>query len=320
MVQKKKHMARGLAVRGLTASCESLQAKMQNITLGNAAKEQSIASLQKEILALKTKVKELCRKKQGYPADLPERSYRQYIWLAFMNDDKWLERHLGALRNIITTAKVLGPNPNFQIRFENTSYLFRGAKKKEAFELVVNEGFILADATLYQEIIDACFRNKSKGMQKIRDFSRSAKYKLVMKAMWQHTAQSSVSTKGHYFNLMALFTSVNQKYFQGKMHAPRLVWSARKSVRRLGYYHPDTDTITISQCLDQAQTPRYAAEYIMYHEMLHKHLGLKRANSRRMAHTSTFKQMEKQFTYYKEAEAFIAHLGKKRNSGRTPAI
>jgi len=229
-------MARGLAVRGLTASCESLQAKMQNIALGNAAKEQSIASLQKEILALKTKVKELCRKKQGYPADLPERSYRQYIWLAFMNDDKWLERHLGALRNI---------------------------------------------------------------------------------AMWQHTAQSSVSTKGRYFDLMALFTSVNQKYFQGKMHAPRLVWSARKSVRRLGYYHPDTDTITISQCLDQAQTPRYAAEYIMYHEMLHKHLGLKRANSRRMAHTSTFKQMEKQFTYYKEAEAFITHLGKNRKNIKT---
>ena len=88
----------------------------------------------------------------------------------------------------------------------------------------------------------------------------------------------------------------------------RLEWSYRKSYRRLGYYHPDTDTITISRIFDTSEIPSLALEYVLYHEMLHKHLGLKESNGRRYAHTHAFKQAEKRFPGAEKAEEIIMTL------------
>ena len=41
-----------------------------------------------------------------------------------------------------------------------------------------------------------------------------------------------------------------------------------------GYYDPHSNTITINRRFDTADTPRVLVEYVMYHEMLHQHLGV----------------------------------------------
>ena len=83
-----------------------------------------------------------------------------------------------------------------------------------------------------------------------------------------------------YFDLKVLFIDINHEYFKGKLEQPRLMWSARRSKRRLGYYDPQSNTITISRRFDTEDTPRLLVEYILYHEMLHQHLGTREVNGR----------------------------------------
>ena len=304
-------MANGLAVRGLIAACGRLHTDMQAL-VNKEITHTEISTLHNEIAHLGSDIEKICKKRKANIADLAERSYRAYLWLKFFEERNWLERHMEALRRIHTLSKNSYAQQDLLIRFENSSFLFRGTKKKKVFELTIHEGFILADDGVYEEILAACFSKKRNALHKVRDFGRSAKYKLVMKQLWVHSAQSRVSTMGEQFDLQQLYDAINQQYFKGSMQAPRMVWSTRSSIRRLGYYNPDTDTISISHNLDQESVPRFVVEYVLYHELLHKKLGLKPVNARRMAHTGTFKRMEKQFERYQEAEDFIRQMGKNR--------
>ena len=59
-------------------------------------------------------------------------------------------------------------------------------------------------------------------------------------------------------------------------------------------------------------------DYVMYHEMLHKKHKFRNVGNRSMHHTGKFKQKEKEFEGYYEAEEGIKRLirkNKRRNMG-----
>ncbi len=47
--------------------------------------------------------------------------------------------------------------------------------------------------------------------------------------------------------------------------------------------------------------PAYAVDFVMYHELLHKQLGVKVVNGRRYAHTPAFREAELAFKRYDDA-------------------
>ena len=53
------------------------------------------------------------------------------------------------------------------------------------------------------------------------------------------------------------------------MGRPLLTWSGHVAKRSLGHYDPAHNTIVVSRVFDRKKTPRYAVEYLLYHEMLH---------------------------------------------------
>jgi len=55
-------------------------------------------------------------------------------------------------------------------------------------------------------------------------------------------------------------------------------------------------------------SPRYAVEYLLYHEMLHLKHPVKLRGLRRCVHPRAFKDEEKLFPQLKEAQAFIKRL------------
>ncbi len=87
------------------------------------------------------------------------------------------------------------------------------------------------------------------------------------------------------------FHRVNEKYFDGFMDRPNLVWGGPSS-RKLGSYEYATNTIVISTLFE---TEYYLLDYIMYHELLHKKLKFHDKNGRSYHHTKKFKEKEKQF-------------------------
>jgi len=89
---------------------------------------------------------------------------------------------------------------------------------------------------------------------------------------------------------------------------PRMSWSPTKTRRILGHYDPAHNAIVISRIFDQSSVPRYAVEYIVYHEMLHLKHPVRLRGSRRCVHSAEFQAEEKLFPRVEEAEAFLKRL------------
>ena len=52
--------------------------------------------------------------------------------------------------------------------------------------------------------------------------------------------------------------------------------------------------------------PLYVLDYLVYHELLHKHLGIgRRADGQRNMHGRDFRQWDRRFAEFKEAQIFI---------------
>lgn len=105
------------------------------------------------------------------------------------------------------------------------------------------------------------------------------------------------------------FRRINEKYFEGLMPTPNLVWG-QDSIRKLGHYEYATDTVVISSIFkgNPEQT-----DYIMHHELLHKKHGAKTTKTGRSLHHSTaFRQDESKYADPDAEQKLKSYLRKKR--------
>ena len=116
------------------------------------------------------------------------------------------------------------------------------------------------------------------------------------------------SPKGHVYDLDAVFEDLNRRFFHGLMGRPRMSWSQSKTRRILGHYDPAHNAIVISRIFDQRSVPRYAVEYIVYHEMLHLKHPVRLRGNRRCVHSAEFHAEEKLFPQLAEANAFLKRI------------
>jgi hypothetical protein len=114
--------------------------------------------------------------------------------------------------------------------------------------------------------------------------------------------------EGRFFNLEEVFDSLNTKFFGGLLGRPELTWSESVAKRSLGHYDAAHNTIVVSRVFDRPSSPRYAVEYLLYHEMLHLKHPVRMRGLRRMVHPREFKDEERLFPQLKEAQAFIGRL------------
>ena len=114
--------------------------------------------------------------------------------------------------------------------------------------------------------------------------------------------------EGRYYNLDSVFDSLNTRFFGGLLGRPELTWSEHMAKRSLGHYDAAHNTIVVSQVFDRPSSPRYAIEYLLYHEMLHLKHPVKMRGLRRCVHSREFKAEEAQFPQLAEAMAFIKRL------------
>jgi hypothetical protein len=116
------------------------------------------------------------------------------------------------------------------------------------------------------------------------------------------------SPRGLFYDLDALFEDLNTRFFHGLLARPRMSWSPTRTRRILGHYDPAHNAIIISRIFDHFAVPRYAVEYIVYHEMLHLKHPVKLRGSRRCIHSAEFQSEERLFPELMEANAFLKRL------------
>jgi hypothetical protein len=114
--------------------------------------------------------------------------------------------------------------------------------------------------------------------------------------------------EGRFYNLEEVFDSLNARFFGGLLGRPELTWSEGMAKRSLGHYDAAHNTIVVSRVFDRPSSPRYAIEYLLYHEMLHLKHPVKMRGVRRCVHSREFKAEEARFPQLKEAQAFIKRL------------
>lgn len=257
----------------------------------------------------------ICEENHATPADLPNPSYRAYQWLNFLREEKWLTAHLRALDEFYALIRQLSnvkklPSTPIEIILVHSHYLYCLKHGRQRIVLEINEGFLQAPENIKCLLVEGALKDKSrKHSQAIRAYAQGNEYEEIMRVL-QSTPYNNQRTsyKGRFFDLKTLFTELNLEYFQGELELPRLIWSARRSNRRLGSYDPRSKTITINRRFDSAETPPLLLSYILYHEMLHYAMGLQKKNGRWYAHTSAFKKAEKRFKGHREAEKLVKKL------------
>jgi predicted metal-dependent hydrolase len=313
-----------IRITNLIASTSQIQQHIDKLAMALAQSDSNLRDIEVEnilqnILQITAKVNRLCEKRGGSPEDLPTPSFRAYQWLKFLGQRKWLLNHLytqadfyGILLEVFPSLAGQKMGDMIRVEIGHSGYLFRSLKTGRLVILQINEGFLNAPREIKKTIIEAALQRRTKArLDAIRAYAASAEYAKIHSALQTNNGQNQLAGSGKVYDLPALFREINEEYFKGEMSQPRLTWSARGSLRRLGTYQPDGDTISISRRLDNRDVPKILVAYVLYHEMLHKKLGLKEVNGRRYAHTSTFRKLEKQFKGFEEAERIMKDLNKR---------
>ena len=127
------------------------------------------------------------------------------------------------------------------------------------------------------------------------------------------------SAQGEFYDLSKIFTKLNRRCFGNELEKPALTWSRRRTRSILGHHDRVYQSITISKTLDSEDVPEWFVEYIVYHEMLHIKHPPRLINGRRHYHTTAFRQDERRFPYYREAQQWLERVARQRRVPRARA-
>jgi hypothetical protein len=109
------------------------------------------------------------------------------------------------------------------------------------------------------------------------------------------------SPRGRHYDLDEVFDALNVRFFHGLLGRPLMSWSSEPARHLLGHYDPAHNAIIISRVFDRPHVPRYAMEYIVFHEMLHLKHPIQVRGGRRTVHSKEFREEEKTFPQMEEA-------------------
>lgn len=210
------------------------------------------------------------------------------------------------------------PLPEFEVRFfaftnlNNTIRLRRGRILVRISDLlegapgpVLHAILHILIAKLYREPIDpghAARYRRFTGSQPI-----SAKTHLIRQMRGRKRVENP---QGEHYHLEEIFDDLNRRFFHGLMARPQMAWSGNHSRRSLGHYDPAHNTIVVSRIFDRPGVPRYAVEYLVFHELLHLRHPVKMRGSRRCVHPREFQEEEKLFPHLPEAKKYLKTLGR----------
>ena len=208
------------------------------------------------------------------------------------------------------------PIPPFLVRFRRFTSLNTTIRLREG-RILVSLSDLLEGApeTVHRAIahilLAKLYRRPVEAAQNLR-FKRFASSQAVTRQteMIRHARGTKrySGPEGRFYTLEEVFDALNLRFFGGLLGRPELTWSEGMAKRSLGHYDAAHNTIGVSRVFDRPSSPRYAVEYLLYHEMLHLRHPVKMRGLRRCVHSREFKAEEQLFPELKQALAFLKRL------------
>jgi hypothetical protein len=246
-------------------------------------------------------------------------SQRAYQWLTFLAETEntlSAAAALGLARQVLAATtwprrKGIAGCP-VVIEFYPSASLYRMRPEEQrpgaTLRVTISAGYLYAPADVLEAVLRAALGYGRAARARLQAYALGDDFSETTQALELATEPPAGGLRGAHYDLERVFETVNAACFGGRLARPRLTWSGSVARRRLGYYQPAADRLVISRALDAAGVPACAIELVMYHELLHKHLGVQMVNGRQVAHTERFRQAERGFPEYEAAEAFLKNL------------
>jgi hypothetical protein len=259
-------------------------------------------------------IEQICSNLEITPVNLTTSSRQIYSWCKFLTHESNLHLHLISTHYVrqITQQILNAQNQDavqVMIAFTNLAGLYQGKRSNKVIDIKINEGFIYASEEVLQALVQCTiFGKNQQSTRLIRSFASSEEYSAVLLDLDLIAEVIAENPQGSFYNLNHIFDKVNYEYFATRLVKPRLAWSRIKTYRKFGHYEPARDRVVISMSLDSHKVPEFVIEFVLYHELLHKHHGTKWVNGRRMVHTPEFRVDERKFKLYKQADGWLKKL------------
>jgi hypothetical protein len=138
---------------------------------------------------------------------------------------------------------------------------------------------------------------------KVRDFLCSEQFvRMNQEKYLRRSRNLTFSSFGKEYDLEVLLNSLRRKGLVENGEDTFLSWTDKPNRFRMGYCSVLMKVVAISSALDRKNVPDFAAEYVLYHEMLHLKMG---TDSLRSYHDSDFKREERRYPRWREAENWL---------------
>ena len=306
--------ARPIQIKHVTRNCRAILSQICDAAASAEPGDGQQTRIAGDLQRLVADIEAICASRDTSPGGLPGPSRNAYSLMKFLTAEANLERHIDATRRAtriaqqIISTRNLDP-PEAVVEFRAMAGVWQHRRYRDVWRLRANIGLVAADDVVLHAVVRSMLVGRSRPDDDIIEvFLASEEYGDVLLELDLEAELTAEEARGRTYDLGELFGQVNQEYFRGEESRPRLTWTQRLTSRRFGYYERTRDRIVVSVTLDDAQVPRYVVEFVVYHELLHRRHPARWLNGRHMSHTREFRENERQFAQYEEADEWLKRL------------
>lgn len=222
--------------------------------------------------------------------------------------------HEGARQTLERRLSVAADAPVVLSITDNRHSMIRHAREGGVLRIRMHHMFLAAPPDVQEALVRYVVANDRDGSFVVGRFINDNLHRIKPR----RRGSLRLETKGAHHDLLQIFTSLNEQYFDGAVDAV-ITWGrtthmrerhSRKSIK-LGGYNAIERMISIHPGLDKPWVPRYFVAFVVYHEMLHHLVPATREAGRADLHPPAFRERERLFRHYERALAWErAHIGR----------
>lgn len=301
------------AVPTLRAPALSAYAKRMQRILAEPSTAGSIDALRKSLQTNLSQFDAALRSAGQTPDALKKNARSDLAWVSLLASEDFLEKYLSAVTTATAIFQRIAPAAGcrlpVRVHFVPLAGIFRFRSSPRGTAVMLPMGMIAFDAADFEDLAAFSLGRDRARRQSVLQRIEAVPYQ-HLQARFDLLSGNVGQHLGAFHDLNASFDRVNSRYFDGSMPRPRLTWGSAFTTRKLGHYQRTNDTVQISASMDQQHVPQLALDFLMYHELLHKKHQTKWKAGRGYAHTPAFRQDERQFEGYEEAEKMLHEIAR----------
>ena len=188
---------------------------------------------------------------------------------------------------------------------ENRSVLLSFRRQRALTLVRLHRMFLHAPTSVVEAVARSLRRTRRRAEADVRRFMNENLHRVrkVKRAL------PPLVTAGQAHDLVQVFARLNARFFGNTLRVP-LTWGrgggrARRGGLTFGSYDPVLALIRIHPVLDRRDVPDYFLESVVYHEMLHHHLGgIPDKAGRTVYHSRAFREAEARYPFHTQALAW----------------